>query len=285
MNEAIQRIVVGVDRSVEGERALRTALSEALQRGLPLTAVRAWSEAAAIGRTAGVLVPGALEQAEQQARHEAEEAVKEARTQVPGADGVDVDVHVVCGAPGPALVAAARDAELLVLGTRAAGALSRAVLGSVAEHAVHHAHCPVLVVRAGGSPGVTPARVLVGVDHSPTSLRALAWAAETAALHGAVLVPVLAREQDIAGAPSLTDLEAVERHCLLEAVPAHPGLQVEPEVLAGKAGRALVAAARPDDLLVVGTRGRSAAVGALLGSTSTWALRHASCPVAVVHGS
>lgn len=281
-------IVVGVDRSPEGSAAVEAALREAVLRGAPLLAIRAWTDAVSAGYPVGQmapLVPTSAEEAEAQARRVAEDLVKETAPRVPGADGVDVDVRALRGGVGRTLVEAARDAALLVVGTRGGGPLSRAVLGSVAEYALHNATCPVIVVPAKSAVTGGPARVLVGVDHSAASLAALRWAAEEAARRGDALVPVLVRDGTWAGDDEngpLTELEAIERRSLRDAVPAAPGLRVEPEVGVGHPGRALLALARPPDLLVVGARGRSAAIGALLGSTSTYVVRHAQCPVAVV---
>jgi nucleotide-binding universal stress UspA family protein len=64
--------------------------------------------------------------------------------------GVNVSFLIWEGDPGPAIVEAA-DAErvdLVVVGTRGRNRVERAVLGSVSDHVIRHAHCPVLVVRA-----------------------------------------------------------------------------------------------------------------------------------------
>jgi nucleotide-binding universal stress UspA family protein len=230
------------------------------------------------------VLPYEADTTEQDAQQVVEEVLKEATAAVPGADGVRCEVRTPRGAAGAVLVRQADEAELLVVGTRACGPVSRTLLGSVAEHVLHHATCPVAVVPAGDGLGVEPPRVLVGVDHSPSALAALAWAADTAARRGAVLVPVIVRDPVWTGdaAASLTNLEASERRSLEDAVPAHDGLVVRPEVVSGPPGRTLVGMARPQDLLVLGTRGRSAVVSALLGSTSTYAVRHAHCPVVVL---
>lgn len=282
------RVVVGVDRSAEGVAAMQLALGEASLRGLPLVCVRVWPEVVHTGFPQAGLLPFSVMEAEQEARRVVEEMVKQSREQVPAADGVDVDILALRGAAGPALVEAAHDASLLVVGTRCAGPVSRALLGSVSRYALHHSACPVAVVPAVSGQGPEPARVLVGVDHSPASLAALAWAAGTALRRGAVLVPVLVRDPSWAEddeSLALSDLEAGERRFLHQAVPAAPGLRVEPEVVTGSPGRALERLARPQDLLVVGSRGRSAAASALLGSTSTHAVRHAPCPVVVVRAA
>jgi nucleotide-binding universal stress UspA family protein len=77
-------------------------------------------------------------------------AVKEAE-HVKGT-GARVDgVHVASGAPAKEIVEAAEDmdADLIVLGSRGLGGFRRALMGSVSDSVVRHAHCPVLVVRIG----------------------------------------------------------------------------------------------------------------------------------------
>jgi nucleotide-binding universal stress UspA family protein len=64
--------------------------------------------------------------------------------------GVVIREIVFEGHPAPALVQASRDADLLVVGSRGHGEFVGMLLGSVSEHCVTNAHCPVLVLRDGG---------------------------------------------------------------------------------------------------------------------------------------
>jgi nucleotide-binding universal stress UspA family protein len=148
-------------------------------------------------------------------------------------------------------------------------------------------------VSAARDPAREPAgRIVVGIDGSPTSERALRWAAEEAVLTEAVLdvvhawlptYPLTAHDvfDDQAG------LENAAHRRLLDAV-AQVGSEVEG--LVGIRERlelehpttALLKAAEGADLLVVGTRGRGGFTGLLLGSVSQRCLTHAPCPVAVV---
>ena len=85
-------------------------------------------------------------------RDAAEQGLRRAVTAL-GLDGVDgVDLVIVEGDPGRALcdVAAERRATVIVAGTRGRGGLKRAVLGSVSDHLVRNAPCPVLVSGAAG---------------------------------------------------------------------------------------------------------------------------------------
>jgi nucleotide-binding universal stress UspA family protein len=78
------------------------------------------------------------------ARQQLTEAVGEVAGAEPAAE---IRPRVVAGPPGPALVEAARGADLLVVGSRGHGGFTGALLGSVSSHCVHHAPCPVLVIR------------------------------------------------------------------------------------------------------------------------------------------
>lgn len=285
------RIVVGAERSPEGVAAVEWALEEAVRRNLPLLVVRAWSDPVTVGYPlSGVLVASA-EEAEAEAARTAADVVKEAGENVVGADGVDVQVVALRGSAGPVLARAAEGADLLVVGTRSASAVARALLGSVSVHVLRHATCPVAVVPAPQPTDSRPGRVLVGVDHASSSA-ALRWAADEAERRDAVLVPVLAREaawKAVKGEDlepmSLRQLEASERRALQALVPADTGVAVEPEILVGHPGKALVHLAAPQDVLVVGHRRRRGPVGTLLGSTGVYVAEHGSCPVVVVRES
>ncbi|HLG67213.1 MAG TPA: universal stress protein [Acidimicrobiales bacterium] len=136
-----QRIVVGVDGSDASKEALRWAAAQAEATGASLRVVIAWEFPAAWG---GVPLPASYDP-EQSARQAAEEVIDE----VLGADRrPDVRLDVVESRPAPALIEAARGADLLVVGSRGHGAFTGMLLGSVSQHCVGHAPCPVVVVRA-----------------------------------------------------------------------------------------------------------------------------------------
>lgn len=286
----MDRIVVGVDPGPAGTAAVQWALTEAVLRGVPMTAVRAWSPSVYALGYAGVLMTVEGEPPEcTAAREVAEEQLKLACERVAGSDTVESTALAVVGGPAQALVDRSGPSVLLVVGTRGHGALSRAVLGSVSSSVLHHAHGWVVVVPEPTAHDEQPPRVVVGVDHSPGSLVALAAAADEARRRGAALVPVHVQQPvlgDVSGVGTCTDdpagLEAVERR-RLESACASVGLtHVQAEVVVGHPGAGLTAMTRPQDLLVVGSRGRGGFAGLLLGSTSTQSAQHATCPVLVV---
>lgn len=277
-------IVVGVDRSAAAAGALEWALEEGVRRGSKVTALCAWTDLATAGYPLGGVLVTDPAQVERLARETAEELLKEATGKVAGADGIEIGVAALRGPAAAVLAEMSRTADLVVVGTRSASALSRAVLGSVSSSLLHHAASPVVVVPEPRAAGTRPPRVVVGVDHSPESKVALRWAADAAARRGWPLVPVFVHEaifDEVTADLSLAELEDHERAALRSAVGTFEGV-VEPEVLTGHAGEQLLGMVEPQDLLVVGSRGRGGFTGLLLGSTSTSVAQHAVCPVAVL---
>ncbi|MCZ7415260.1 MULTISPECIES: universal stress protein [unclassified Streptomyces] len=132
--------------------------------------------------------------------------------------------------------------------------------------------------------------IVVGVDGSESSRSALRWAARHAALTGAELRPVQAWQPPLGyGMPvdySGIDFAQQTRRSLdqsvEEALGTHPGVPVRPQAVEGHPAAVLVEASRDADLLVVGSHGRGAFAGMLLGSVSGHCVHHASCPVLVV---
>ncbi|EEP74231.1 UspA domain-containing protein [Micromonospora sp. ATCC 39149] len=130
------RVVVGVDGSATSLLALGFAVERAAQRGVPLHVVRAWEPSADRG------VGG--DDAVAAERAALDEPLARWRETFPD---VAVTVDVVTGRPAGALVEASRDAQLVVVGSRGWGGLRGMLLGSVGQQLIHHAHCPVAVVR------------------------------------------------------------------------------------------------------------------------------------------
>jgi len=281
------RIVVGVDPSPSGTAALEWAMREAVSTGASLHAIRAWNPTAYAMEAYAYGAPDVELLQSNQAQLEADEQLKLATERVAGADTIDCTATAVLGSASLALVEHGRHSAMVVVGSRSHGALSRAVLGSVSSSVVHHTTTPVVVVpEPSESDGAAP-RVIVGVDHSPAALTALAAAAEHARRRHVTLVPVFVHEpievpRGGAHAPDLALLEDTERHRLVEAARAAGAADASAEILVGQASAELLTIARPQDLLVVGSRGRGGFTGLLLGSTSTQLVQHAPCPVLVV---
>jgi nucleotide-binding universal stress UspA family protein len=145
------RIVVGVDGSEQSIDALLWAADEAKLRGAELVAVHAWtfSPPVAVGTPDMMAMPaGNIAEELDLDREMAERALNDSIEAALGpSPGLAIERLLVEDAPGEGLVTAARDADLLVVGTHGRGRIAQALLGSVSQHAAQHATCPVVIVR------------------------------------------------------------------------------------------------------------------------------------------
>jgi nucleotide-binding universal stress UspA family protein len=141
------RIVAGVDGSPSSLSALRWAIGQAGLTGATVDAVIAWQyPAAATGY--GWAPMGAPEGADFDFKDIAEKVIADAVSNaVDPASTVRVRSLVSEGNPAQVLLGAAAGANLLVVGSRGHGGFAEALLGSVSQHCVQHARCPVVVVR------------------------------------------------------------------------------------------------------------------------------------------
>ncbi len=281
-------VVVGVDGSERALSAVRFAAAEAVSRHRPLHVVHAfvWPS------VKDVFPPGVQQTSVSSLHRQAEGFLTEATDQArKAAPAVTVGTELVDGTATPVLLRASRHAAVLVLGHRGLGGFSGLVLGSVAVQAVTHARCPVLIVR-GETRADGP--VVAGVDGSPTSVGALAFAAEEADLRRSELIAVHTWTHPVSSGPGdmlplVYDPAAVSReeHIVLgEAVAAvagtYPDVRIREQVSRGPAAKTLTEWSRRAQLLVVGARGRGGFAGLLLGSVSQHLVYYAECPTAVV---
>jgi len=136
------RVIVGVDGSPHSDRALRWACRRAQACGDTVHAVCAWSLGAS-GEDWAV-PPDTKAEGQRRAERELRDAVDRLRKEHLDAA---VETAVVEGPPARVLIDMSADADLLVVGTRGRGGFSGLILGSVSQQCVHHARCPVTVVR------------------------------------------------------------------------------------------------------------------------------------------
>jgi nucleotide-binding universal stress UspA family protein len=137
------RVVVGVDDSEGGREALRYAAEVARWRDWTLHVVHAWHVLYPVAPYATDF--GAIEEAVMEAAHE---TVREIELESLGEDpGLAIQHTIVEGPAAKVLIAASDGADLLVVGNRGRGGFSSMALGSVGQACVHHARCPVLVIR------------------------------------------------------------------------------------------------------------------------------------------
>jgi nucleotide-binding universal stress UspA family protein len=140
---ATHRIVVGIDGSPSSIAALDWAIHQAELTGATLDVLMTWEWPTSYGWSA---VPNDYDPA-QDAETFLEDTLKSVR-----ADHPALSIHSSTreGHPAPTLVEASRHADLLVVGSRGHGEFAGMLLGSVSEHCVTNAECPVLVLRDRG---------------------------------------------------------------------------------------------------------------------------------------
>ncbi|PRX45855.1 nucleotide-binding universal stress UspA family protein [Prauserella shujinwangii] len=284
-------VVVGVDGPAAALEAARWAAREAGRLGLPLRLTHA-SDLPPFNPKAHTPIPPSYEEALVQSGHEwLREAADRVAAEAPGV-AVDWDVRV--GGTVEVLVEESAAARMLVVGSRGLGGFRRMLVGSVAVAVAAHARCPVVVVRAE-EVAEQAEDIVVGVDGSSLSAAALAFAFEEAAARGARLVAVRAwrdpSADDLWAGLVLRDdiaaIEAGERRGLRREIASwrekYPAVEVDERLVhADRPAEALLDAAGNAQLIVVGSHGRGAVVGAVLGSTGQRLLHTARCPVAIV---
>jgi nucleotide-binding universal stress UspA family protein len=139
-------ITVGIDGSNHSVRALEWAANEAAVRHAPLTVLTVHLVPQSGWTGNPIIVPQDAEEVEKE-RQAAEEMTLKVTSQLGEAQPASVTVRAVNGFPAQMLIEASRKADLMVVGSRGAGGFAKLMAGSVSNQVVHHAHCPVVVVR------------------------------------------------------------------------------------------------------------------------------------------
>lgn len=283
MSATPDRIVVGIDGSPSSDAALSWAVGEAVRRDRPLHLVNALGIDMWIGATAWPEVPAG-------ARRMLEVRVERARALAPS---LAVTSEITKIGAAAALVQLSGRSDTIVLGSRGHGGL-RALLGSTSAQVAAHARCPVVVVREPAPARTGRSRVVVGVDGSDVSGRAVEYAFEQASARGADLTVVHAwwlelvdgLSGSVATQRQRDDLISEQRQLVAQTLAGwrekYPELEVREHLVRARPVDALVAESEGAELAVVGSRGRGGFTGLLLGSVSHALLQHAHCPVAVV---
>lgn len=281
-----EEILVGYDGSADAAVALAWALDEAGRSGRPVRLAYVFEWLTVAGWIGPGVAPGIWP--DEHARQAVEELVRSAAADAAARTGRTVHGEVFDGPPALVLQERSAEAGMLVLGSRGHGGFGGLVVGSTAVAVSAHAHCPVIVVREGTPVAAGP--VLVGVDGSPSSTAALAFAVERAAQREAPLRVLRAWEPpgerwvppDFDPAEVTAAEQAAVETELAQWRESFPDLAIEVQVTPGQPAALLVEASREAQLVVVGTRGRGGLRGMLLGSVSQQLIHHARCPVAVV---
>jgi nucleotide-binding universal stress UspA family protein len=283
----MSRIVVGVDGSDHADRALRWAVREAERRVAEIELVYGYvvhAHAAMIGtsdRALGQVRMDGIVQRNQTLL----DRVKWSATIVPSITG-----------PAGALCDAGEDADLIVVGSRGLGGFRELFLGATSYHTAARASSPVAVIR-GDEPVFDGSQAMVvGIDGSRASGRALQWTLDEAARWGADVTVVHAYDasRDLSQATVMSDLQ-LERYrhrihdeavgvvdAALAGAEVPDGVAVQRVVADGSAAAVLLDQVGSDRLLVVGTRGRGALGRMVFGSVSHQCLHHATGPIVVV---
>lgn len=292
MTENGAQVVVGVDGSEGSLEALRWAAHEAARRDWPLHVATCAQLPVAVG---GMIGDGVFAGSSLDAIVKEQEAINQRAVDLARSLGLGPNVKVtgetVLGAPAYALVSAANDHDLLVVGATSHPGRLTDMLGSVATVVVHRAKCPVVVVHGIARNDHEITRIVVGVDGSPGSDQAIAWATDQAVRSGAELVLVHAWFYPYVGA--MTGLSEARDAMRLDAMrtletamagvrDSVPGLRCRSVISEESAAKAIIDAAVDGDLVVVGSRGRGGFRALLLGSCSRTVVQHAPCPVAVI---
>jgi nucleotide-binding universal stress UspA family protein len=299
------KVLVATDGSREAQLATRTAAELAAKTGSELHVVHvfgitpwypAYPEATAFD--GAQLEDPVLEEdlqriTEQRARELLDAEVEKLRS----VGGTPAQAHLVEGGVPQEIVELAEElgAGLIVMGSRGHGGIRRALMGSVSDSVVRHAHCPVLVVRDGERErDYLPGRILLAVDGSEEASAAARTAVELADRMDSELHVVYVGEVRPVYHPErrgylarYEEIQEEARRLLEEQVD-------EVKSAGGTVTRAHLRLGHPDeeivglseeigaDLIVTGSRGLGGMRRVLMGSASDSIVRHAHCPVMVV---
>ncbi|MFD5619721.1 universal stress protein [Streptomyces yangpuensis] len=274
-------IVVGIDPARDWHLPLARAADEAHRRRLPLRPVLAVVPQHDTHH--GDDIPGHMD-----LRRAGADRLEQARNWVRDRhpEG-DVTCDLLHGFPAPALGRVAKEARMVVLGSRH---LSRTAeffsAGSIVVSVSAQASCPVVVVGDAEHISQQPPYVVVGLDGSASATAAPAFAFDEADLRGAALRVVCVWQPPLF-MPNDEEVALRAQRALLSEATAglsdkYPDVHVTHEVMTGHPVEELARAAEHALALVVGRRGRGGYTGMRLGSVVHGLLHRAHCPVITV---
>ncbi|WP_328476077.1 universal stress protein [Streptomyces sp. NBC_00377] len=298
-------IIVGLDGSPESLAAADWAAREATQREAQLCLVHATDMVASLYVPyMGVPAPGAIEAHREWSERLLGEAESRLTERHPGLRVTTQQAETEAVA---ALLAAAKDAELLVLGSRGFGTVAGFLVGSVALAVVARSERPVVLVRAGehahvehlpdaagAGSAIAPCRdVVLGLDLAEPDDAVVEFAFESARRRAAGLRVVHGwNPATVYGYGAVldsglsADLAEETRHGLNDVLrpwqDKFPGVEMRAQAVIGSPGRHLVHASRDASLVVVGRKRSHAPAVGRIGPIAQAVLHHACAPVAVV---
>ncbi|QTE01977.1 universal stress protein [Streptomyces cyanogenus] len=294
-------ITVGLDGSPESRAAAEWAAREAELRGLPVKLVQVWEPVPEPMAQAPLLGAETHQHWTERIPRESAEGL---RLRHPG---VEVTTEQLTGRPAEALVNAAEDADMLILGSRGLGGVGGFLVGSVGLAVVAHARRPVVLVRAGeqaadehemdpaGIPSAAtgfrpvvlgldiagPDEALIGFAFEAAARRSVplrvvhAWNPPPYYAYGMALEPAVEREMAKGDATILSEVLRPWRQ-------KYPDVEVVEQADFGSPSLLLIDASREASLVVVGRRIRRSSVGAHIGTVTHAVLHHSTAPVAIV---
>ena len=276
-----EKYLIGVDGSEQSRTALAWGLARATERGAAVELLHVADDSFLSESVAF------LSEAQQASEQMLAAEIEHARSL--GFTG-EISGTAVVGHPIAEVEEASKRADLLVLGAHAGSRFAGSFFGTRAVKVAATAHCPVAVIPAEAP---TPnATVVVGVDGSEASKKAIAFAAEEASTRGIPLTAVYAWMPPLT--PGLEylwseELVSSQRAAAEEAIAIgvaglasrYPDLEIRREIVQSPPVAALVDAAKGAEMVVVGSRGRGGISRLLLGSVSHGVLQALPCPVVV----
>jgi nucleotide-binding universal stress UspA family protein len=282
-------IVVGVDGSGDGLRAVEFAVHEALRRHCGVRLVNAVHDYAPMSPMLPLLSSDTALERSQRILTEATDTAE--RT----SDAIDIETVTRTGPAVHVLLEAAVGARLVVLGHRDLSTVKRIISGSTAVGVAARADCPVVSVSPGWQPNQVRGRVVAGVDGSSASREVLVSAFDAASARDCVLSVLHAWRlpsayDDLVESRTTVDQWRAESSRVVAEILAgwrqeYPGVPMEVDIQYDHAADALVRASETADLVVVGRHGHGGTLAGwtsmLLGSISRTLLRQAHCPVLV----
>lgn len=282
-------ILVGVDGTAESDAAMRWATAEAILRGEQLTLLHVVAPLV----LSWPFIPVATGMPEWQlenAHHVLDTAAKTVHAAAGAAEPPAVRTEIRHAGAAGTLVARSHDAVMIVVGSRRFGQLRRILQGSVSSHVVHHAYGPVVIVHsdeARATDSLSP--IVLGIDGSPASEAATAWAFDEASRRGVELIALHAwadvKLQTLFGI-DWEQCQAVGREVLAERLSGwqehYPDVSVRKRIVVDEPADRLVDASQQAQLVVVGSHGRGGFAGGTLGSVAAKVSAGAAAPTVVV---
>ncbi|MGA9359204.1 MAG: universal stress protein [Mycobacterium sp.] len=284
-------ILVGVDGSPASDAAVTWASREAVSRRIPITLMHVVAPVV-VGWPVGQLYANMPEWQKDNAQHVIEHARKTLTASLGESEAPEVHIEMLYASVVPTLIKASKEARMIVVGSQGIGALRRLLLGSVSTALIHHAHCPVAVIRSDERTTPDTAPVLVGIDGSPASEAATALAFDEASRRGVDLLALHAWS-DVGVFPVLgmdwRDRESEGEEVLAERLAGrqeeYPDVHVQRLLVCDRPSHWLLKQSEHAQLVVVGSHGRGGFPGMLLGSVSSAIAHSTNIPVIVVRTS